>query len=111
MSFINTMFEFTSQRDQLANKVAVCCCMCHVNQQSTINNQQSTINNQQSTINNFMELGTGNRGWKVEFIREGAKWANPLMGWTSSGDTTQQLNEKLYFDSKQQAIDYALAQG
>jgi len=50
--------------------------------------------------------------WIIEFDRkQSEKWVNPLMGWTSTSDTTQQLEISLRFDSKQEAVDYCKKQG
>lgn len=48
--------------------------------------------------------------WKIEFDTPG-KWVNPLMGWTSSRDTVQQLREQLYFTTREQAIEFAEREG
>ena len=46
--------------------------------------------------------------WKMDFdVME--RWENPLMGWSSSGDTVQALRIK--FSSKQAAINFAERQG
>ncbi len=47
--------------------------------------------------------------WVLEFEPESARGIEPLMGWTSSGDTRQQL--RLNFDTKEQAIAYAERNG
>lgn len=47
--------------------------------------------------------------WILEFAPSEARKADPLMGWTGSGDT--QVQVKLKFPSKQAAKDYAEAQG
>lgn len=47
--------------------------------------------------------------WVLEFAPASAREVDPLMGWTSSSDTQAQV--KLRFDSKQEAIDYAEANG
>jgi hypothetical protein len=49
------------------------------------------------------------QGWVLEFEPEAARGIEPLMGWTSSGDTRQQL--RLNFDTKEQAIAYAQRSG
>jgi hypothetical protein len=51
----------------------------------------------------------GTRAWRLEFAPEAAREIDPLMGWTSSPDTKQQL--ALQFDSKEQAIAYAEKHG
>ncbi|MFO0997392.1 MAG: ETC complex I subunit [Alphaproteobacteria bacterium] len=43
--------------------------------------------------------------WILEFEPREAKRRDPLMGWTSSGDTRQQL--RLAFDTREEAIAYA----
>ncbi len=45
----------------------------------------------------------------MEFEPDGARELDPLMGWTSSRDTTQQV--RLYFDSREQAVAHAERQG
>ena len=47
--------------------------------------------------------------WRLVFDQSGPREIEPLMGWTSSGDTRQQLN--LAFDSKEEAIAYATRNG
>ena len=47
--------------------------------------------------------------WVLEFAPAAAREVDPLMGWTSSGDTNQQL--KLKFDSKEEAMAYAVREG
>jgi NADH dehydrogenase len=49
------------------------------------------------------------KSWVLEFIQETTSEIDPLMGWTSSGDTQSQV--KLKFGSKQAAIDYAREHG
>jgi hypothetical protein len=57
-----------------------------------------------------MQSGQANTlGWRMEFEPEAAREIDPLMGWTSSPDTRQQLI--LAFDSKEQAIAYAEKHG
>ncbi len=46
--------------------------------------------------------------WVLEF-EPGRRDVEPLMGWTSSGDTQRQL--RLWFDSKDEAIAYAKKHG
>ncbi|WP_460450042.1 ETC complex I subunit [Alsobacter sp. SYSU BS001988] len=58
---------------------------------------------------NAMQSGTAKyTRWLLEFERE-AKDIDPLMGWTSSGDTRQQV--KLWFDTKEEAVAYAERNG
>ena len=57
-----------------------------------------------------MTSGQANtRKWTLEFIAEQPRTIDPLMGWTSSADTNQQV--RLRFDSKEAAIDYATRHG
>ena len=57
-----------------------------------------------------MQSGTARtKQWLLEFEREQPREIEPLMGWTSSGDTRQQL--RLWFDSKDEAIAYATREG
>ena len=49
------------------------------------------------------------KSWVMEFIQETTSEIDPLMGWTSSGDTQSQVTLK--FGSKQAAIDYAREHG
>jgi hypothetical protein len=57
-----------------------------------------------------MQSGKGkSKDWVLEFETNERRIAEPLMGWTSSGDTLQQL--KLRFETREQAIAYAERQG
>ena len=47
--------------------------------------------------------------WRLEFDQAKGAEIEPLMGWTSSGETRQQV--KLSFDSKEEAIAYATREG
>ena len=47
--------------------------------------------------------------WVLEFEAEAARGIEPLMGWTSSGDTKQQL--RLNFDTREDAVAYAQRHG
>ena len=49
------------------------------------------------------------KSWLREFEPAAAKRAEPLMGWSGSGDTRRQV--QLSFDSKEAAIDYASEKG
>ena len=49
------------------------------------------------------------RDWVLEFEPEVARGIEPLMGWTSSGDTKQQL--RLTFDTRDEAVAYARRHG
>jgi ETC complex I subunit conserved region len=57
-----------------------------------------------------MQSGRANtKAWVLEFEPRAPQTAEPLMGWTSSGDTMQQV--RLYFDTKEQAVAYAEREG
>ena len=59
---------------------------------------------------NAMQSGQAKtKVWILEFAPEEARKVDPLMGWTSSGDTQAQVH--LTFDSRQDALDYAEAKG
>jgi len=47
--------------------------------------------------------------WVLEFAPAQARDVDPLMGWTSSGDTQSQV--RLRFDSREDAEDYAARHG
>ena len=49
------------------------------------------------------------KSWILEFTPENTSEIDPLMGWTSSGDTQSQVT--LTFETKQAAIDYAKENG
>ena len=49
------------------------------------------------------------KSWVLEFIQETTREIDPLMCWTSSGDTQSQVTLK--FGAKQAAIDYAREHG
>jgi len=52
-----------------------------------------------------MQSGTAkSRSWVLDFEQTSPKAVEPLMGWTSSADTRQQV--RLRFDSKEEAIAY-----
>src|SRR5215813_6117275 len=52
-----------------------------------------------------MQSGTAKtRSWMLEFEQASPKTVEPLMGWTSSADTRQQV--RLQFDTKEEAIAY-----
>jgi hypothetical protein len=54
-----------------------------------------------------MQSGAGRtKSWLLVFDQEHAREIEPLMGWTSSGDTRQQV--RLSFDTKEEAIAYAV---
>ena len=59
---------------------------------------------------NAMQSGTANtRRWVLEFEPACARAIDPLIGWTSSPDTSQQV--RLAFDSCDAAVAYAEANG
>ena len=59
---------------------------------------------------NAMQSGKGNtKQWVLQFTAPAKREADPLMGWTSSDNTTQQV--VLKFDSKEEAIAYAQREG
>ena len=47
--------------------------------------------------------------WLLEFMPESAREVEPLMGWTSSGDTRAQL--KLWFADEAEAVAYCTRNG
>ena len=47
--------------------------------------------------------------WLLEFEQDKPREIEPLMGWTSSGDTRQQI--RLWFDTKEEAVAYAEREG
>lgn len=47
--------------------------------------------------------------WLLEFEEERPRFIEPLMGWTGTRDTRQQI--RLWFDSQQEAIAYARREG
>lgn len=49
------------------------------------------------------------KGWVLEFAPALARNVDPLMGWTSSGDTQSQV--RITFDTQAEAEAYAAAQG
>jgi hypothetical protein len=52
----------------------------------------------------------GTRGWVLELVNPDAKRRpDPLMGWTSIDDTSEQV--RLHFDTREQAIAYAEREG
>jgi hypothetical protein len=57
-----------------------------------------------------MQAGFNNtRQWLLEYEPATPASIEPLMGWTSSGDTRRQL--RLWFATKEEAIAYATRQG
>ena len=49
------------------------------------------------------------KDWALEFEPEEPRTVEPLMGWTSSGDTRQQL--RLRFQTKEEAVAYCERHG
>ncbi|HZL38838.1 MAG TPA: ETC complex I subunit [Pseudolabrys sp.] len=49
------------------------------------------------------------KAWALDFDLAEPRTVEPLMGWTSSGDTRQQL--RLRFDTKEEAIAYCAHHG
>ena len=49
------------------------------------------------------------KAWALDFDLAEPRTVEPLMGWTSSGDTRQQL--RLRFDSKEEAVAYCERHG
>ena len=59
---------------------------------------------------NAMSSGLGKtRSWILEFAPDATRSIDPLMGWTSSGDTQSQV--RMSFDSRDAALAYAKAHG
>jgi ETC complex I subunit conserved region len=59
---------------------------------------------------NAMQSGKARtKAWVAEFDQASARTTDPLMGWTSSRDTNQQV--KLSFDNKEEAIAWAERKG
>ncbi len=57
-----------------------------------------------------MQSGVGrSKSWVLEFEQNSSKGLDPLMGWTSSADTQNQV--RLHFPNKQAALDYAKDNG
>lgn len=57
-----------------------------------------------------MQSGVANtRKWLVEHDLDEPRTVEPLMGWTSSGDTRQQV--KLRFDTEAEAVGYCERNG
>ena len=57
-----------------------------------------------------MQSGTAKtRQWDLDFAPASARAIDPLMGWTSSGDTQSQV--RLRFESREAAEDYARENG
>lgn len=59
---------------------------------------------------NAMQSGSAKtKGWVLEFAPASAREVDPLMGWTTTTDTTTQV--KLRFDTREAAEAYAKAKG
>ncbi|MGF1625569.1 MAG: ETC complex I subunit [Alphaproteobacteria bacterium] len=59
---------------------------------------------------NAMQSGKAKtKEWVLEFEPTAPRTHDPLMGWTSSRDTRQQL--RLRFSTKEEAVAYARAEG
>ncbi|MGL4243527.1 MAG: ETC complex I subunit [Beijerinckiaceae bacterium] len=58
---------------------------------------------------NAMQSGTAKTRWLLEYEPEAARTVEPLMGWTSSADMNSQI--RLWFDSKDEAVAYAVRNG
>ena len=59
---------------------------------------------------NAMQSGKGKSdAWMLEHVDDQPRTADPLMGWTSSADTRQQV--KLRFDTLELAVAYAEREG
>ena len=57
-----------------------------------------------------MSSGTAKtKDWVLEYVAGQAREIDPLMGWTSSGDTQAQV--KLRFPTKEAALEYAEEHG
>ncbi len=59
---------------------------------------------------NAMQQGDANtREWLLDFESETPRTVDPLMGWISNADTQPQV--RLYFDTREEAIEFAKRQG
>ena len=58
---------------------------------------------------NAMQSGQSKKRWLLDYDPATRREVEPLMGWTSSSDMTQQL--KLWFATKDEAIAYAEKNG
>jgi hypothetical protein len=47
--------------------------------------------------------------WVLEFVPAAARWIDPLMGWTASGDMNSQVT--LRFPTREEAVEYAERNG
>ena len=59
---------------------------------------------------NAMQSGRAKAGaWLLQYQRSGGRSPEPLMGWTSAGDTANQVT--LHFETQDEAITYAIEKG
>ncbi|MBI3419411.1 MAG: ETC complex I subunit [Proteobacteria bacterium] len=59
-----------------------------------------------------MQSGRANtHHWVIEPEVVSARTPEPLMGWTSAGDTLSELRDKLYFKSQEEAVAFAEREG
>ena len=59
---------------------------------------------------NAMQSGVGKtKAWVLDYAPASAREVDPLMGWTSSGDTQTQV--RLRFATKEAALEYAREKG
>ncbi|MDC7785253.1 ETC complex I subunit [Rhodoplanes sp. TEM] len=59
---------------------------------------------------NAMQSGTAKtRHWVLDYEPDEPRHVEPLMGWTSSGDTRQQV--RMQFDTKEEAIAFCEQHG
>ncbi len=57
-----------------------------------------------------MQSGRGkSKAWVLEYELQTPRGPEALMGWTASSDTLNQV--KLYFDTSQQAVEFAQSKG
>jgi hypothetical protein len=56
-----------------------------------------------------MQSGPAGQDWLLEFAPSMKRVADPLMGWTGSGDTQSQI--RLQFENREEAIAYATREG
>lgn len=57
-----------------------------------------------------MSSGTARtKHWVLEYVPDSPRAIDPLMGWTSSADTQQQV--RMRFDTKEAALEYARDHG
>ncbi|WP_241963234.1 ETC complex I subunit [Paracoccus suum] len=58
---------------------------------------------------NAMQSGSARNHWVLDYDPTGEREIDPLMGWTSSGDTQRQV--RLRFETRAQAEAYAKSRG